>query len=1386
MRPQPHLWGLHAVSVFAVAWVAVANGGCFDLSRLREPVEPIPESPTWFPPSPSGSDTDAIPDDSGQLPGDLVLPDLDIAFDALGEFSLAKVQPAQGKVTGGEIIMLVGTGFHEGMHVFFGPQETLDPFVVNDHYATVESPPGYPGPVDIRLRSIYGQEAILPQGFTYVADLFVESVEPAEGGPEGGSAVLISGTGFSEGCTVYFAGRGSPSVHADSPETLQALTPPGNCGPADVTVLCEDRKATLKDGFLYLGSPRVDKLYPKAGGTSGGYLLHLEGTGFTPHMSVRLGDMQLAKGEVIFLAPTLVDLLVPPAGPGPVALELTTDCGQTVHDPAFVYVPEDPPEGPPAVTGILPSALPACAGGVATITVQNLGPPAELEVFVAEQPAALLSVNEDLGILDVMVPPGQPGPAVVMVVGDTGFATLEGALTYQAGPHLEQVLPSIGPPAGGTQVILSGCSLPPHGEVRFGPAVSPAATFLGSTSIQAVTPPGPPGPVDVTVVGPDGSVSLSGGYTYASPSPQLLLVVPDNGSIAGGTYVRFHGDNLPLGGSYRLGDNECVDVLWVDSTLVTARAPFAKEPGTVDASVEWPGGALLLPQAYTYFDPMNKKGGTWGGPVDEALNVTVLDSTTGKGLPGALVVASLDGSLDFSGFTDEKGQITFSAPGLSGPQAITAAKKGYNLYSVVHFDATNVTVYLTPVVLPEYGTWEPTQAWVSGRVYGLDKYVVAPPGNCAKKFTGSVLCKSCSTDAECFDSTLPPEAVQPWCTDIGDTGRFCVTPCAVPEDCPEDFVCAKTSFSQTGCIPRSGEKQVRCWSSMSSMFGQPPDPGPGGIVNQHDIYFIASNVGTVAVVCHGGFLDPDTGQFVPTVMGLHRNVVVLPNQVVKDKDVELSIPLDREARLALHHIPFHPSGLRQPYIILSLELGKDGFINPPVAPAWNEAGKYFLLSRLPDVLSGPLFGSTWSMYASIGSNTPISIPYTVRMESKVESLAGDGILFLSEGTIDRLHPPLSGDVTGLDCRAKDDVLLLSDRGEAFHYDGFGWTPAGIPGAKEGFASLFRESADSLWLGGRKGTVWHQGPAGWTSLSIGSSLPVLGLWAAAGKAVAVVQNDLVILNESEIISHNGAPPGRQLKAVWASDLNDIWVLTDSGHLYGLSQSGWNLVASFTGYDLSSISGTSPDDVWLAASPGTVIHWNGDAFDLLHPSQYTPLNAILAVAPGKVFVAGADGLLLTLDSGGLTFSAIETNTLQDLNRLAWASESESLVAAGLQTYNVGPFMAYPKITSPQEGTYFPFDKLSWGYHQADAWADQHFLILSTEDGFPFWYLVVDGETTEVPIPPIPQELGAWIYPEGPKRMNITSSLSPDFDIDNYTLSDFSIFGKISWAVDLVSFK
>lgn len=82
-------------------------------------------------------------------------------------------------------------------------------------------------------------------------------------------------------------------------------------------------------------------------------------------------------------------------------------------------------------------------------------------------------------------------------------------------PMLESVEPFDGPAEGGTPVVLWGAHFQTGASVRFGAVVVDSAQVLSSTSIQATTPPGSPGPVEVRVTNPDGQfATLPDGFTY--------------------------------------------------------------------------------------------------------------------------------------------------------------------------------------------------------------------------------------------------------------------------------------------------------------------------------------------------------------------------------------------------------------------------------------------------------------------------------------------------------------------------------------------------------------------------------------------------------------------------------------------------------------------------------------------------------------------------------------------------------------------------------------------------------------------------------------------------------------------------------------------------------
>ena len=76
------------------------------------------------------------------------------------------------------------------------------------------------------------------------------------------------------------------------------------------------------------------------------------------------------------------------------------------------------------------------------------------------------------------------------------------------------VKPNVGLATGGTKTTISGSDFLPGATVRFGAHAAKDVNVASLTEIQATTPAGAPGAVDVVVDSVAGSASLPGGYTY--------------------------------------------------------------------------------------------------------------------------------------------------------------------------------------------------------------------------------------------------------------------------------------------------------------------------------------------------------------------------------------------------------------------------------------------------------------------------------------------------------------------------------------------------------------------------------------------------------------------------------------------------------------------------------------------------------------------------------------------------------------------------------------------------------------------------------------------------------------------------------------------------------
>ena len=98
-------------------------------------------------------------------------------------------------------------------------------------------------------------------------------------------------------------------------------------------------------------------------------------------------------------------------------------------------------------------------------------------------------------------------------------------------------------------------------------------------------------------------------------------------------------------------------------------------------------------------------GGTGGEPLAGTIYITVGEEGTNDGtgnplpVPGAFVMVGLKAGDPFPGnygFTDTNGEISFSDPALTGFQTVTAGAAGYQYFTFVDVDASEITIPLKP------------------------------------------------------------------------------------------------------------------------------------------------------------------------------------------------------------------------------------------------------------------------------------------------------------------------------------------------------------------------------------------------------------------------------------------------------------------------------------------------------------------------------------------------------------------------------------------------------------------------------------------------------------------------------------------------------------------
>jgi hypothetical protein len=523
-----------------------------------------------------------------------------------GPPSVTSLSPNDGPLSGGTSVTISGAGFTLDSTVAFGMTPAESVTINSSTSITAVSPVGEStGATPVTVTTPGGTSPVSgsAQEFTYLSPPAVTGVSPSDGPLIGGTMVTITGSGFSGGLTaVDFGSTPAASYTYVNDSKIRAVAPPGSPGPVDVTVTTSDagtsNTSPPADQFTYVPAPTVSAISTNAGPTGGGTSITISGTGFTAGATVAFGSTTLPTSAYTILSGTTITATAP-SGSGVQDITVTTVGGTSTKSGAdqFTYDPA------PTIATVSPSAGPLVGGTTVTITGTNFfNNGSGLTVSFDGVPATSVTVLTPTTV--TAVSPASPATGTVNVTASTAGGPAPASLqfTYDPVPTVTSVSPNSGRASGGNTVMIMGSGFTIDSTVAFNGTAATSVVFLGSGALQAASPPGSSGTVDVTVTTPGGTSASSpfDQFTYDGV-PSVTSVSLDAGPLAGGATVRIDGTNFISGSTVQFGETAAASVTFNSATSITATSP-AEAAGTVDITVTTPGGtsATSVADSFTY------------------------------------------------------------------------------------------------------------------------------------------------------------------------------------------------------------------------------------------------------------------------------------------------------------------------------------------------------------------------------------------------------------------------------------------------------------------------------------------------------------------------------------------------------------------------------------------------------------------------------------------------------------------------------------------------------------------------------------------------------------------------------------------------------------------
>lgn len=439
----------------------------------------------------------------------------------------------------------------------------------------------------------------------------ITNVAPTEGSSLGGTALTITGTGYTEPGvgvhTVLIGGNPCTDVVVNSDTEITCTSPAGTPGATeDVQVTNNNGTDTLSSAYSYHPVPTLTDVSPAAGTPLGGTEITLTGTGFTANGAS--GTTVTIDGNACTSISVNSDTEIvcdTPAGTAGSTFDVvvSNSNGVATDTDAWSY------HANPTLTGSAPGLGPSTGytGAILSGTGFQNNDAGTPTITIDGNPCTSVVVNSDV-LITCDIPAGTAGVTFdIVLTNANGTATLTNGWIYAAVPTITDVSPSAGPKDGGTEITITGTGFqnqnPGTNSVTIDGNACTSVVVDSDTQITCDTPAGTAGSTfDVVLSNDNGSDTLTNGWSYHA-EPTVTVVNPGSGPEAGGTPITITGtgfqNNDPGTNTVTIGGTAATGVSVVSDTSITCTTPAGTE-GDVDVVVSNDNGTGTLVDGFTY------------------------------------------------------------------------------------------------------------------------------------------------------------------------------------------------------------------------------------------------------------------------------------------------------------------------------------------------------------------------------------------------------------------------------------------------------------------------------------------------------------------------------------------------------------------------------------------------------------------------------------------------------------------------------------------------------------------------------------------------------------------------------------------------------------------